>query len=339
MKNKLRVGILMGGISNEREVSLKSGEQVFNNLSRDHYIVRAIEISKNGVWILDKKKTLRLFPHNDLKKYVDVVFIALHGAFGEDGKVQAILDTLQIPYTGSGVLASALGMNKTKTSELVTQYKILTPKSFLIHKNNYSLSDLITTIEQKISFPCVVKPNASGSSVGVSIVRNKKELPRALDKAFKEDTEIVIQQYIEGRELTCAVIGNTNQTELTSLPPIEIVSPGTFFDYNAKYLSKKTQEICPAPIDSKISNELIRLSKKVHLALGCDELTRSDFILSKKDNKLYFLEINTIPGITKTSLCPKAAKAANISFSEFLDIQINLALNKYTLHYQTPSSL
>lgn len=309
----------MGGTSNEREVSLWSGGQVISNLSQDLYEVSKIEITTDGKWLLNNKTFLTIFPDRDLKQRFDVIFIALHGAFGEDGKVQAILDTLQIPYTGSGVLASALGMNKAKTMELLMSHKVRMPRTISLQKDN----EMPT-----ITFPCVVKPNTAGSSVGVSIVKNKKELNPALHKAFKEDKIALIQEYIEGRELTCAVAGNSSDNNLIALPPIEIVSPGTFFDYKAKYLSKKTREICPAPIDKKISAELISLSKKVHLALGCDGLTRSDFILSKKNNKLYFLEINTIPGLTEASLCPKAAKAAGMSFPEFLDKQIKLALLK-----------
>ncbi|MBI5152894.1 MAG: D-alanine--D-alanine ligase [Parcubacteria group bacterium] len=317
---KIRVGVLMGGTSNEREVSLLSGEQVIRNLSRDLYDVSKIEITKDGKCLFDNKKFLTVLPGNDLEDRFDIIFIALHGAFGEDGKVQAILDTLQIPYTGSGMLASALGMDKAKTAELLISHNIRMPKSIFLQKNE----KIIPTLK----FPCVVKPNASGSSVGVSIVKEKIKFRTALHKAFKEDQTVLVQEYIEGRELTCAIMGNSKDNNLIALPPIEIVSPGTFFDYNAKYLSKKTQEICPAPIDKKGSSELYRLSKKIHLALGCDGLTRSDFILSKKDNRLYFLEINTIPGLTEASLCPKAAKAADISFPEFLDKQIQLALWK-----------
>ncbi len=317
---KIRIGVLMGGTSNERAVSLLSGAQVLKNLSRDLYDVSKIEITKDGKWFLNNKTFLTILPDRDLKKRFDVIFIALHGTFGEDGKVQSILDTLQIPYTGSGALPSALGMNKAKTMELLAMHKIRMPQTISLRKNDKTTP--------AITFPSVVKPNAAGSSVGVSIVKDKKSLIPALRKAFKEDKKALVQEYIEGRELTCAVIGNSANSDLVALPPIEIVSPGTFFDYRAKYLSKKTQEICPAPIDKKNSAELIRLSKKVHATLGCDGLTRSDFILSKNDNKLYFLEINTIPGLTEASLCPKAAKAAGISFPKFLDKQIQLALSK-----------
>lgn len=310
----------MGGTSSEREVSLWSGYQVINNLSQDLYEISKIEITTDGKWLLNNKTFLAVFPNRDLKKRFDVIFIALHGAFGEDGKVQAILDTLQIPYTGSGVLASALGMNKAKTMELLISHKIRMPRTISLQKDNE-----IPTI----TTPCVIKPNESGSSVGVSIVKNKKELSPALRKAFKEDRIALIQEYIEGRELTCAIIGNSSDNNLIALPAIEIVSQGTFFDYRAKYLSKKTREICPALIDKKVSTEIVRLSKRVHRTLGCDGLTRSDFILSKKNNKLYFLEINTIPGLTEASLCPKAARTTGIPFSKFLDLQINLAISKH----------
>ncbi len=320
----------MGGISNEREVSLKSGEQVYAHLPRDYYNVHAIEITKEGKWILNGKKILRLFPENDLKKHIDVTFNALHGTFGEDGKAQAILETLEIPYTGSGILASALGMNKKATLELAKTSAILTPKTISIH-NTSSQKQITSQIETTIGFPCVIKPNASGSSVGVSIVRTSSELWKALQKAKREDSHILAQEYIEGRELTCPILGNAKDLNPVSLPPIEIKTESTFFDYKAKYFSKKTQELCPAPIPSSLEKKIRNASQKIHLLLGCDGLTRSDFIYSPERNKLYFLEINTLPGLTEASLCPKAAKAAGTPFPELLHSLIQLALRKQGL--------
>lgn len=318
MSDKTRVAIICGGISNEREVSLKSGRQIMENLDPIKYEPSMVEISADGHWLS------RLA---DLRANNDVAFIALHGKFGEDGRVQALLELLGIPYTGSGVLASALCMDKAKTQNFLKSYNILIP-TYIVLRTSYSASDQIQTeIEQKIKYPCVVKPNESGSSVGVTIVKSKDELAEALDKAFKEDRTVMIQQFIKGRELTCAVLGNSSQNdEPQTLPPVEIIAGNEFFDYDAKYSSKQTQEICPAQIDPDMTKKLQALAAKIHVALGCDGLSRSDFIL--KDGELYFLEINTIPGMTEQSLAPKEASAAGMNYTEFLDKLIALALKK-----------
>lgn len=332
-RKKVRVAVLCGGPSNERDVSLKSGEQVIKSLPRKIYNVSKIEITKGGRWLLGKKSLTLFDPkagiaRNDLKRF-DVIFIALHGKFGEDGRVQAILDVLGVPYTGSGTLASALGMHKEKTNEIIQGTGVLVPKFVSFSRHNAKDMRLIrTTVRRDIGYPCVVKPNESGSSVGITIVQNEKGLEEAVHEAFLEDASILIQKYIRGKELTCAVMGNSGTTALRALPIVEIIPDGIFFDYNAKYFSKKTREICPANVNKQITREVQELSKIAHQVLGCDGLTRSDFILTPSRG-LYFLEINTIPGLTEASLCPKEAKAAGINFGEFLDKQVKLALKKF----------
>lgn len=356
---KIKVAVLCGGISSEREISLKSGEQVARNLPRDKYDVRVLEISKDNRWLLrsnlamigktlDDKRTLVVSDQNALinqkkiSQKVDVVFIALHGKYGEDGRIQALLDLVGVPYTGSKVLASALGMNKIKANDLVEKYGIRVPKTLAINKSNFQIKKITADMIKQVGFPCVIKPNESGSSVGITIVKNQQGLRKAFSSAFKEDDTVLVQKYIQGREITCGVLGNSSDSVYTStripkgyrwrskliaMPPVEIISDNEFFDYNAKYFSKKTQEICPAKISKKSTKEVKSLAKKVHQTLGCDGLTRSDFILTPQ-GKYYFLEINTIPGLTEASLCPKEARAMGWSFSEFLDRQIQLALEK-----------
>jgi len=326
---KIRVAVLSGGPSSEHEVSLKSGEQVFAALPRSRYRPSKITITKDGLW-LRGKRPLTVFGGkrgargSDLRKF-DVVFVALHGKFGEDGRVQAILETIGVPYTGSGVLASALGMNKAKTNEIVRTAGLPIPKTLLLERSRVKGFGGVKKLARTIGYPCVVKPNASGSSVGTSIVREEKNLKQAVETAFEEDDEILIQKYVRGRELTCGVLGNSGRTRLVALPPVEIIPEGKFFDYRSKYLSKATKEICPAPVGKKTTWMLKEFSRRAHLALGCDGLTRSDFILAPSGN-LYFLETNTIPGLTEASLCPKEARAAGMSFGEFLDKQVRLAL-------------
>ncbi|MEA2089040.1 MAG: D-alanine--D-alanine ligase family protein [Patescibacteria group bacterium] len=340
MRNKkINIAVIHGGPSNERDVSIKTSQQIAKVLPKNKYNVFLIEITKNKKWLYKgkfeaensgKKYEIDILSDNNiLKKKIDVAFIALHGKFGEDGKIQAMLDLIGLPYTGSGMLSSALGMSKIKSLELVAKNKIRIPKYLTLYKKNTN-PDFSKNVEKNINYPCVVKPSESGSSIGISIVKNKNQFSKAIDSAFKEDNAIIIEQYIKGRELTCGIMGNTNRTELIALPIAEIiVKDSDFFDYKTKYFSNTVQEICPAKVNPKITKKVQELAKKIHSVLWCDGLTRSDFILSDADKKLYFLEINTIPGQTQASLCPKQAKAAGVKFSEFLEKQIDLAFKKH----------
>jgi len=327
-RTKINVAVLYGGQSREREISVLSGHEVTKALSRNKYNISSIEISKGGDWLLKgrRERNINVFDKGNtgLKRF-DVIFIALHGAFGEDGTVQAILNAVGAAYTGSGLLASALGFDKAKSRELISGKNIATPRFILLTKPPKHTSTM-EYLKKVGGFPCVIKPNRSGSSIGISVVRKKNELVPALKKAFHEDNQILIEEFIQGIELTCGVLGNSTQTKLNALPPVEIISREHFFNYHAKYFSKSTQEICPAPIGKKMTAVIQNAAKTAHRTLGCDGLTRSDFILKNKN--LYFLEINTLPGLTKNSLCPKEAAAIEITFSEFLDRQIELALLK-----------
>jgi D-alanine-D-alanine ligase len=331
-KQKIKIAILCGGIGSEHEVSLKSGAQVLVNLSKEKYLPELIEITREGKWLLhEENNTTKLVsppilaPERPERRRWDIVFIALHGTFGEDGRIQALLDLAGIPYTSSGVLASALGMDKAKTKRLVAQSGVRCPKFLELH-TVFSPDNVHKQILKTVKYPCVVKPNSSGSSVGVSIVKTKKELPVALEKAQKEDGVILVEEYIKGREVTCGVMGNSNHDKLVPMPPVEIVVDGRFFDYHAKYESKVTKEICPAKLSKQLTKKLQELAMKAHEALGCDGLTRSDFII--KGSTPYFLEINTIPGLTEQSLCPKEAKAMGMSFGELLDKMVEMGLKK-----------
>ncbi|MFA6504081.1 MAG: D-alanine--D-alanine ligase [Patescibacteria group bacterium] len=344
MSHKIKAAVICGGMSNEREVSLKSGKQVLENLDHEKYEPLMVEITGSGQWLLHDSEPKKALASQDdvgqqlairspfevngnLDKPFDVAFLALLGKFGEDGRMQALLELIGIPYTGSGVLASALCMDKAKTQNMLASFEILMPSFLSLNSQNYSFENVSQKVDSQIKYPCVVKPNESGSSVGISIVKSEDELKSALEKAFKEDKSVMIQQFIKGRELTCGVLGNSSQNdEPQALPPVEIIAGNEFFDYDAKYSSKQTQEICPAQIDPDMTKKLQALSAKIHVALGCDGLSRSDFIL--KDGELYFLEINTIPGMTEQSLCPKEAAAAGMSYAEFLDKLIELALKK-----------
>lgn len=337
VKSKINVLVLCGGPSNERGVSLKTGLQIAKALPKSKYQLTLAEITKDGRWLLHdgahhslgSSKALVPTSRNPRLQTFDVAFVGMHGRFGEDGKVQALLEMIGIPYTGSGVLASALGMNKVRTLEIVDKFGIRTPRYMTLRSMpaQKGFLALQKKVLSSIGYPCVVKPNESGSSIGISIVRKKADLLDALKKAFEEDVTILIEEYIQGRELTCAVMGNSGTSPLIALPPIEIITTGEFFDYNAKYDSKETKEVCPAKITKSQTKTLQAIAQKIHAIIGCDGLSRSDFILTPK-GRFYFLEINTVPGLTEASLAPKAAVAHGMSFPKFLDVQIQLAIAK-----------
>jgi D-alanine-D-alanine ligase len=307
---KLTVALLSGGISPEREVSLHSGEQVYQALDKDKYAIR------------------RYDPKTDLARLVkdapriDIALIILHGPYGEDGTVQGLLDLLKIPYQGSGVLGSALAMNKAVTKKLYEKIGLPVPP-YVVYTNQQDPD--IDAGAQQIGLPLVVKPVEGGSSVGMSIVRSREDLKEALDKAFSFDTTLLLEAYIEGTELTGAVIGNK---ELQALPIIEIIPDDAhdFFDYEAKYTAGITQEICPARIDAELTAKAQSYAMMAHQALFCKGYSRTDMIL--KDREIYVLETNTIPGMTATSLLPQAANVAGMNFSQLLDRLIELGLEK-----------
>lgn len=247
-----------------------------------------------------------------------MVFSALHGTFGEDGCFTGVFEIAGIPYTCSGVLSSAITMDKMMTKKLLSSEKIPMAKSVEL-KKNYGEKEL-----KKIKLPAVVKPVSQGSSVGTFIVKTKQELKEALGRAFEFDARVMAEEFIEGREVTAPVLGNKDPQ---ALPLIEIrPKVSSFFDYRAKYEVGGSQEICPAPISRALTEKIQRLAVQIHRTLGCRGVTRCDFIIKK--GRPYFLEVNTIPGMTNTSLVPLSARQAEISFSALLDKLIELALEK-----------
>lgn len=307
---KIRLALLSGGVSTEREVSLNSGNQVFEALDKEKYDIK------------------RYDPQFDLAKLVtdapdiDAALIILHGPFGEDGTVQGLLDLLNIPYQGAGVLGSAVAMNKLMAKRLYRQAGIPTPDYTSI-----STHAPVPDPERvnAIGFPLVVKPACAGSSVGMSIVSHEKDLPQAIEKGFQNDDTLILEQYIKGTELTCGVLGNQ---DLEALPVIEIV-PGEgheFFDYHAKYVAGETNEICPARIDEQTTRRVQELAVEAHRALFLKGYSRTDMLLL--DGDLHVLETNTIPGMTATSLFPQSATKAGYEFGVLMDKLIELAIEE-----------
>ncbi len=317
---KTRVAVLMGGPSSEHEVSLKSGRQVAKTLNPERYEVREVVISKKGEWGI---------PPEELKDAADVAFIALHGTYGEDGTVQAILENFGVPYTGTGVHASALAMNKFASISLVRAAGYAVPHSFLVGKDEWRRDPHLVwnRMRHYLGFPFVVKPNANGSSVGVYFIRAYEELNPAMRDIFSMGREALFQNCIRGREVTCGVVDRGWPESAFPLLPTEIiprVSP--FFDYRAKYEPSGSYEITPARFPEPMARRLQREAVAVHRLLGARGISRSDFIVDEK-NVVYFLETNTIPGFTEQSLVPNAAAAMDIPFSELLDTIIEASLH------------
>lgn len=302
---KIKLALLSGGVSGEREVSLNTGKMILEALDKNKYDITQY----------DPKVDLRRFCIDVMDGDIDVVFPALHGPFGEDGKLQGMLDMLGVPYVFSGCLASALAMNKYKTKLLAKDAGVPIAGDRVIEKNDGLNYDKVI---EEFSLPIVIKPVELGSSVGMAIAKTKEDLKSGIEEAFQHDQRVMLEKHISGRELTVAVMGSG--ADLKALPVIEIIPKASeWFDYKAKYEPGASDEICPAEISDEVRDTVQKYALKVYREIDCKDLARADFIWDDKNDKYYFLEINTIPGMTATSLAPQAAKAAGMEFPEFLD--------------------
>ena len=291
MNKPKKIAVLMGGPGEEKDVSLKSGEAIKKALNHNGYDVTSI--------ILDTKLEKLV---KDLLS-VDLVFLGLHGNIGENGTIQGFLDALGIIYTGSGPLSSAICMDKNISKIIAKNNGIMTPK--------WKLCDTVID-DAKMNYPVIVKPNGQGSTVGLRIVHNESELKPALEYAFNYDNSVLVEEYIQGRELTVMLIDGKAQ------PVCEIIPSHEFYDYECKYTAGMSKYICPAEIDDNISNYVKKISENLFDLLKCENYSRADFRMDDQ-KKFWFLEMNTLPGMTDTSLAPMSALAAGISFNELID--------------------
>ncbi len=315
---RLRIAVLMGGDSPERDVSLLSGSRVLQALDPDRYIGIPVDPAlmrgREGVWgLLDLLQSER----------PDLAFIALHGRHGEDGAIQGLLEMLGIPYTGSGILPSALAMNKYAAKIVLQSAGIITPRGVLVSRAE--LNELLTPAASPklagLKPPLIVKPNEGGSTLGTTRVWEWEQLPRALRKAFAYDERALIEELIEGVEVSVPVIGTRHPR---ALPPVEIVPRGGFYGFQAKYTPGWTEEIVPARLPDELLDVLMATALQAHLALGCRSMSRVDIIL--RERVPFVLEVNTIPGLTPTSLLPRSAEAAGIPFQQLITLLIEDAL-------------
>lgn len=304
---KLRLALIAGGWSREREISLKSGENVYNGLDKAKYEVKRYDPSKGLLRLIEDSKD------------IDLALIFLHGKKGEDGSIQGLLDLLDLPYVGSGVLASALAMNKTVSKELFRCAGLNVPKEMLIFRGqDIDPAEMLAVLGK----PVVIKPVAEGSSIGLNICYTAVDIVAAIKDTLAMSSEVIVEEYIKGREISCSVLGNR---EPAALPVVEIIPKKEygFFSYAAKYLPGASKEICPAPLPSDVMEKAQSLAIKAHCLLSCKGLSRADMIVTDKD--IYILETNTIPGMTENSIFPLAARTAGMSFPRLLDRLIELA--------------
>ncbi len=298
-----KIGVLLGGMSSEREVSLASGTAILKALKEKGYHAVAIDVGRDAAVKIREQA-------------VDLAFIALHGKFGEDGAIQGMLEVMGIPYTGSGILASALGMNKTVSKQVF--------RSRGLHVGPYEVvysgeADRIGDVIEQIRYPVVVKPHAEGSSVGVSLVFKKEDVAPAAELAFRYGGEILVEKFIKGKEVQVGILGDR------ALGAIEIVPKRAFYDYAAKYEQGMSDHFFPARIPEAVYQRTLEAGLVAHRAIGCRGYSRVDFIIDE-NGMPYILEVNTLPGMTATSLLPEIAKGAGITFPDLVEEIVRLAL-------------
>lgn len=329
---KLKIALVLGGTSPERDVSKSSGQSIYKallSLGSNPIIIDpayGINQPKDKSIFFAHEDTLEISNLNYVRAInsklfdsVDIAFLALHGKWGEDGTIQSLLELRGIKYTGSKVLASALAMDKIMSKILFQHYNVVTPKWITIENNHNDYPKLIEKIKNELGFPCAVKPNDQGSTLGVTICKSEDQLPDAFDLAKSYSTRILVEEFIDGQEVTVAVLDNE------PLPVLEIKPKHNVYDYECKYTSGMSEYEVPAKIPEEVAKKIQAQALAAHISLGCEVYSRSDFRLSS-ELKPFCLEVNTLPGMTSTSLVPKMAKAVGISFEELIEKIITFSL-------------
>ncbi|MDI6703373.1 MAG: D-alanine--D-alanine ligase [bacterium] len=306
-----RIAVLMGGQSREREISLRSGERVLDSLKRQGFFAIPLDIDNNIVENLKNHK-------------IDIVFIALHGRYGEDGTIQGLLETMNIPYTGSGVLASSLGMNKIASKRIFKACNIPTPSYYVIDLSN-SLQKECENILKELSLPLIIKPISEGSSLGVKIIRDEKKLKSAIEDTIHEFGDAFVEKYINGKSVTVGILGVDKN--LRVLPILELQPRGEFYDYKAKYTKGETRFIIPARLEKEIYQKTEMVALSAHKALGCHGFSRVDIMVSNEGTP-FVHDVNTIPGLTHLSDLPAEAEHIGISYDELIFEILCSAINK-----------
>ncbi len=335
MNSKINVALIVGGASTEREVSKLSGREIYEALKKLGYKYKIIDPAYGANQPENDEDFFRdkdLFPisernylttiDSNLFDDVDVAFLALHGKWGEDGTIQSLLKMRGIKFTGSDVLSSSLSMSKWMSKIIFKQNDIPVPEGFLIEKSKFNLNDLLNTIKNSFEFPIVVKPNDEGSTFGLSICQNESDFEEALKLSFQYSNKTLIEKYISGREITVGII------DQTVLPVLEIKPKHDLYDYECKYTHGMSEYIVPANIPENVFEAIQEKALEAFNSIGCKSYARVDFRLDESNN-FYCLELNTLPGMTSTSLLPKMAKAIGISYENLVDKIIKIAINEF----------
>lgn len=311
----MKVLVIYGGESSEREVSLKTGQGVHDALKRKGYNTELFDYSRE-----------RILGLVDEINKTDVIYIALHGKDGEDGKLQALIHLLNKPYVGSDLSASSLAMNKFLTKQVVSTVGIPTAKSIKI-SNDDNITEKISGIVHDFTFPLIVKPNREGSSFGFSLVKHSSELEEAIGTALRYDNEILVEDYLKGREFTVSVIEKDGET--VALPVIEIIPKNEYYDYESKYSKGGSLHVCPAEISEMLEQEMKDYAVRAYRLIGCKDYSRVDFIVDETRGA-FLLEVNTLPGMTPTSLLPDSAKEFGYDYDTLVEHLIKLAMSNQT---------
>jgi len=308
----MKIAVLYGGVSGEREVSLSSGKGIMQALEQKGHEVIGIDFHP---------KRLSEIINLD----VDCVFIGLHGKYGEDGRIQSLLDMLEIPYIGSGVLASALAMDKAKAKQIfkMNDIPVAIDENYLINDST-NINEIAEKINQIFRPPFVIKPNREGSTLGLTIVTDSNQVENAIKTVGESDDSILVEEFIKGKELTVAVLGSPGKEK--ALPIIEIIPKNEHYDYESKYSEGGSQHIIPARISAELTKQIQNYSVLAHQALGCETYSRVDFILDE-DDVPFILEVNTLPGMTPTSLFPDTAKTIGLSYNEMVETFLKLSIS------------
>ncbi len=328
----LNIVLLVGGASPEREVSKESSKSIRESLVKLGHTVHLVDPAyglQQPTEVEDFFKPGEQFPVShknyveaftlDVFKNADLVFIGLHGKWGEDGTVQSLLELLGLPFTGSGVLSSSLAMDKAIAKIIMRNNGVKVPDGFLINRDKVNVTEIARTINNTFGYPCVIKPNDQGSTCGLSICKQESELDAAITLCLEYSDSVLIEEFIPGRELTVGII------DKAVLPPLEIRPKHGLYDYECKYTDGMSDYLVPAPVTYDIESQLRDQTIRAHVALGCSVYSRTDFRLTT-DDKIYCLEVNTLPGMTSHSLIPKMAKSAGTSFDELVNQIVKLSL-------------
>lgn len=309
----MKIAVLYGGVSKERDVSISSSKGIMKALEKNGHEVIGIDFHPDRL-------------QDIIELQVDMVFIGLHGKFGEDGSVQGMLDMLNIPYVGSGVLASSLAMDKFMAKKMFASESIPVAKDERYYiKQEADIASVSKDIRAKFNVPFVIKPNREGSTLGLTIVTDESEIEAAIKNAMQSDAFILVEQFIKGKELTVPVIGRMG--EESALPIIEIIPKNELYDYESKYAEGGSEHIIPAQIDDALTTKIKQYAVKAHQILGCETYSRADFLLTE-DGTPYILEVNTLPGMTPTSLFPDSAATVDITYEAMIEQFIQLSINK-----------